>query len=122
MERGQEVEKKERTELPSWRVLQRTRPRLVLSLPPSFHHSILGPASDRERPPWGLASGVCDGEERRGDTGHLDICQPLMKEFNLVENLKQPCPTRVLIGVNSPHVGVVSVCVCVSRMGVSQSG
>lgn len=33
--------------------------------------------------------------------GHLDICQPLMKEFNLVENLKQPCLTGRLTGFNS---------------------
>lgn len=39
---------------------------------------------------WGVA-----------DSGLLDICQPLMKEFNLVENLKQPCLTGTLTGFNS---------------------
>lgn len=39
-----------------------------------------------------------------------------MKEFNLVENLKQPCLTGRLTGFNSLcAVGGVCVCVCVPQ-------
>lgn len=57
----------------------------------------------------------------RGDNGHLDICQPLMKEFNLVENLKQSCLTGSLTGFNSTSVVVAcvhrSVCVIMDQEG-----
>lgn len=48
--------------------------------------------------------------------GHLDICQPLMKEFNLVENLKQPCLTGGLTDFSSLcwRVAVFSMC-CSTR-------
>lgn len=60
--------------------------------------------SDGEQGPRGPAKG---GRE----TGHLDICQPLMKEFNLVENLKQPCLTGGLTDFSSLcwHVAAVSM-------------
>lgn len=70
------------------------------------------PASDGEQAAPG-PSLWAGGWLSRGDTGHLDICQPLMKEFNLVENLKQPCLTGRLTAFNSQG----AACVCRSGSG-----
>lgn len=56
---------------------------------------------------------------KEGDTGHLDICQPLMKEFNLVENLKQPCLTGGLTEFSSLCRRVAAVSMCYSARGQS---
>lgn len=51
-------------------------------------------------------------QRKEGDRGHLDICQPLMKEFNLVENLKQPCLTGALTDLSSPCWRAAAVSMC----------
>lgn len=55
---------------------------------------------------------------KEGDTGHLDICQPLMKEFNLVENLKQPCLTGGLTDFSSLRWRVLSLACATAHVGV----
>lgn len=57
-------------------------------------------------------------QRKEGDRGHLDICQPLMKEFNLVENLKQPCLTGALTDLSSPCWRAAAVSMCCGARGV----